>query len=254
VSDEEWSFAAPYLTLMSKVAPQRRYELREMFNALRWMARTGASWRMLPTNFPPWELFYQQTQRWIRAGCFEAMVSDLRSVIRVAQGRSRQPSAVILDGRTLQSTCESGPRAGYDGYKRKRGGKVYMAVDTLGQLLAVHVTPANEQERAQVSELARQVQHATGQTVIAFADQGYTGAEAARGAGIKLQMGKLPEAKKGFVLLPRRWVVERSFGWLNRFRRLTRDYERLPETLAGLHFIVFAMLMLVHLANLSNSC
>ncbi|CAM2172854.1 transposase [Paraburkholderia sacchari] len=258
VSDEEWSFAAPYLTLMSKDAPQRRYELREMFNALRWMARAGASWRMLPTNFPPWELVYQQTQRWIRAGCFEAMVSDLRSVIRVAQGRSGQPSAVILDGRTLQSTCESGPRAGYDGYKRKRGSKVHMAVDTLGQLLAVHVTPANEQERAQVSELARQVQHATGQTVrIAFADQGYTGeesAEAARDEGIELQVVKLPEAKKGFVLLPRRWVVERSFGWLNRFRRLTRDYERLPETLAGLHFIVFAMLMLVHFANLSNSC
>jgi transposase len=246
VSDEEWSFAAPYLTLMSNDAPQRRYELREMFNALRWMARAGASWRMLPTNFPPWEL-----------GCFEAMVSDLRSVIRVAQGRSGQPSAVILDGRTLQSTCESGPRAGYDGYKRKRGSKVHMAVDTLGQLLAVHVTPANEQERAQVSELARQVQHATGQTVrIAFADQGYTGAqpaEAARDEGIELQVVKLPEAKKGFVLLPRRWVVERSFGWLNRFRRLTRDYERLPETLAGLHFIVFAMLMLVHFASLNTS-
>lgn len=157
VSDEEWSFAAPYLTLMSKDAPQRRYELREMFNALCWMARAGASWRMLPTNFPPWELVYQQTQCWIRAGCFEAMVSDLRSVIRVAQGRRGQPSAVILDGRTLQSTCESGPRAVYDGYKRKRGSKVHTAVDTLGQLLAVHVTPANEQERAQVSELARQV-------------------------------------------------------------------------------------------------
>src|SRR5215471_12923763 len=144
----------------------------------------------------------------------------------------------------------SGPRAGYDGYKRKRGSKVHMAVDTLGQLLAVHVTPANEQERAQVAELARQVQQATGETVkVAFADQGYTGeepAKAARDEGIELQVIKLQEAKKGFVLLPRRWVVERSFGWLNRFRRLARDYERLPETLAGLHFVVFAMLMLVH--------
>lgn len=250
VSDEEWSFAAPYLTLMDVDAPQRKYELREMFNALRWMARAGAPWRMLPNNFPPWELVYQQTQRWLAAGCFESMVSDLRSVIRVAQGRQGQPSAVILDGRTLQSTCESGPRAGYDGYKRKRGSKVHMAVDTLGQLLAVHVTPANEQERAQVAELARQVQQATGETVkVAFADQGYTGeepAKAARDEGIELQVIKLQEAKKGFVLLPRRWVVERSFGWLNRFRRLTRDYERLPETLAGLHFVVFAMLMLVH--------
>ncbi|MEM5316948.1 IS5 family transposase [Paraburkholderia sp. JHI869] len=255
VSDEEWSFAAPYLTLMSEDVPQRRYELREMFNALRWMARAGASWRMLPTNFPPWELAYQQTQRWLNAGCFEAMVSD--SVLRVAQQRQGQPSAVILDGRTLQSTCESSPRAGYDGHKRKRGSKVHMAVDTLGLLLAVHITPANEQERAQVAELARQVQHATGQTVkLAFAGQGYTGDNAAQGAreeGIELHVIKLPEAKKGFVLLPRRWVVERSFGWLNRFRRLARDYERLPETLAGLHFVVFAMLMLVHAGPIMQS-
>src|ERR1700722_2938225 len=253
VSDEEWSFAPPYLTLMPEDAPQRRYELREMFNALRWMARAGAAWRMLPTNFPSWQLVYKQTQRWIQAGCFEAMVNDLRSIIRVAQGRQGQPSAVILDGRTLQSTCESGPRAGYDGYKRKRGSKVHMAVDTLGQLLAVHVTPANEQERAQVGELARQVQQATGQTVkVAFADQGYTGEEPAQAAldeGIELQVIKLSEAKKGFVLLPCRWVVERSFGWRNRCRRLARDYERLPETLAGLQFVVFSVLMLVHFAT-----
>ncbi|MHA6891970.1 IS5 family transposase [Ralstonia pseudosolanacearum] len=257
VSDEEWSFAAPYLTLMREDAPQRTHDLREMFNALRWMARAGAAWRMLPTNFPPWELVYQQTQRWLNAGCFEAMVNDLRSVIRVAQERQGQPSAVILDGRTLQSTCESGPRAGYDGYKRKRSSKVHMAVDTLGHLLAVHVTPANEQERAQVAELARQVQQATGQTVkVAFADQGYTGeapAQAALNEGIDLQVIKLSETKKGFVLLPRRWVVERSFGWLNRFRRLARDYERLPETLAGLHFVVFAMIMLVHAVPIMQS-
>ena len=129
------------------------------------------------------------TQRWIQAGCFEAMVNDLRSIVRVAQDRRGQPSAVILDGRTLQSTCESGPRAGYDGYKRKKGSKMHAAVDTLGQLLAVHVTPDNEQERAQVGELARQVQQATGQKVrIAFADEGYTGeepAEAARDEGIE---------------------------------------------------------------------
>src|SRR6201997_4562478 len=203
-------------------------------------------------------MVYQQTQCWIQAGCFETMVSDLRSIIRVAQERLGQPSAVIFEGRTLQSTGESGPRAGYDGYKRKRGSKVHIAVDTLGQLLAVHVTPANEQERAQVAELARQVQEVTGQTVkVAFADQGYTGedaAQAARDEGIELQVIKLPEAKKGFVLLPRRWVVERSFGWLNRFRRLARDYERLPQTLAGLHFVVFAMLMLVHAAPIIQSC
>jgi transposase len=233
VSDDEWSFAALFLTLMNKDAPQRRCDLREMFNALRRIVRAGAQWRMLPNDFSPWELAYQQTQLWIQAGCFEAMVNDLRTIIRIAQGRKGRPSAVILDVRTLQLTCESGPRAGYGGYKRKRGSKVHMAVDTLEQLLALHITPANEQERAQVGELARQVQEFTGQTVkVSFADQRYTGEELAQAA---LNEGiELPEVKKGFVLLPHRWVVERRFGWLNRFRRLARDYERLPETLDGL--------------------
>jgi transposase len=144
VSDDEWSFAAPYLTLMTEQAPQRRHELRAMFNALRWIARAGGPWRLLPHEFPPWQAVYQQTRRWLQAGCFEAMVNDLRSILRVAQGRTGQPTAAILDGRTLQSTCESGPRAGYDGYKRRKGSKVHMAVDTLGHLLAAWVTPADE--------------------------------------------------------------------------------------------------------------
>jgi transposase len=248
VSEEEWHFAAPYLALMTEAAPQRQHSLREVFNALRWIARAGAPWRMLPNDFPPWQAVYQQTRRWLEAGCFEHMVSDLRSMIRAAQGRQGQPSAVVLDGRTLQSTCESGARAGYDGYKRRKGSKVHMAVDTLGHLLAVHVTPADEQERAQVETLCEAVQAVTGKTVrLAWADQGYTGEQPQQDAqahGIELQMVKLPEAKKGFVLLPRRWVVERSFAWAARFRRLARDYERLPEVLRGLHFLVFVMLML----------
>lgn len=257
VSDEEWNFVAPYLALIDEQAPQRRYSLREVFNALRWLARAGAAWRMLPNDLPPWAVVYQQFRRWEKAGCFEALVSDMRSILRTAQGRRGQPSAAILDGRTLQSSCESGPRAGYDGYKRRKGSKVHMAVDTLGHLLALTVTPADEQERAQVDALCRQVQQATGQTVkLAWADQGYTGEQARSDAaqnGIELRVVKLPEAKKGFVLLPRRWVVERSFGWLARFRRLSRDFERMPQVLAGLHFVVFAMLMLPKVALLLAS-
>jgi transposase len=248
VSDEEWAFVAPYLALVREDAPQRKYELREVFNALRWMVRAGAAWRMLPTNLPPWELVYQQTQRWIKAGCFEAMVHDLREILRLAVGREPAPTAIILDGRTLQSTPESGGRAGYDGAKKRKGSKVHMAVDTLGHLLALRVTPADEQERAQVAALAEAVQEVTGETVsLAFVDQGYTGDRPVADAeahGIRLEVVKHTEAKRGFVLLPRRWVVERSFGWMARFRRLARDYERLPETLAGLHFIAFSCLML----------
>ena len=248
LSDAEWEFVAPYLTLMKEDAPQREHTLRELFNALRWLARAGAAWRMLPHDFPPWYAVYQQFRRWSTAGCFEAMVSDMRAIIRNAQGRLSQPSAAILDGRTLQSTCESGVRAGYDGYKRRRGSKVHMAVDTLGQLLALTVTPANEQERSQVKALCEAVQEATGEAVrVAWGDEGYTGEqprEDAKATGIELRVVKLPEAKKGFVLLPRRWVVERSFGWLARFRRLSRDFERMPHVLAALHFVVFGMLML----------
>jgi transposase len=248
VNDDEWAFAAPYLTLMREDAPQRGYELREVFNGLRYINRSGASWRMMPNDLPPWEIVYQQTQRWLKAGVFEAMVHDLRAVLRLAEGRDEQPSAAIFDGRTLQSSPESGKRAGFDGAKRRKGSKAHLAVDTLGYLLALHVTPASDQERDQVARLAQQVQEVTGEHVeVAFVDQGYTGdnpAQAAEQHGIRLEVIKLPEAKHGFVLLPRRWVVERSFGWMARFRRLARDYERLPETLAGLHFLAFTILML----------
>ena len=233
---------------MTEEAPQRVHPLRTIFNALRWLVRAGAPWRMMPNDLPPWEAVYQQTQRWLRAGVFEAMVRDLRMFLRVAEGREPHPSASILDSRTLQSTPESGARTGYDGAKRKKGSKVHMAVDTLGHLLALHVTAADEQDRAQVKRLAQQVQEATEESVtLAFVDQGYTGEHAAQQAashGIQLEVVKLPHVKKGFVLLPRRWVVERSFAWAARFRRLARDYERLPTTLAGIHFLAFAILML----------
>ena len=217
VSDDEWAFVAPYLTLQSEQALQRNYDLREVYNGLRWLVRTGAQWRMLPHDFPRWEAVYQQTQRWLRAGCFQAMAHDLRLLLRLAAGRKGQPSAVILDARTIQSTPESGSHAGYDGHKRRKGANVHVAVDTLGHLLATVVTPASEQERAQVADLAEQVQTVTGDSVeLAYVDQGYTGTEPAEAAaehGIQLEVVKLPDAqgpREGFVLLPKRWVIERT--------------------------------------------
>ena len=248
VSDDEWAFVAPYLTLMDEQAPQRRHSLREVFNGLRFIVRTGMQWRMMPHDLPPWDIVYQQTRRWLNAGCFEAIVHDLRALLRLAAGRAPEPTAAILDSRTLQSTPESGDRAGYDGAKRKKGSKVHAAVDTLGHLLALHVTPADEQDRAQVAELAEAVQEATGQAVeVAFVDQGYTGEQAeadAAARGIRLEVVKHPAARRGFVLLPRRWVVERGFAWMARFRRLARDYERLDTTLEGFHYVAFALLAL----------
>ena len=248
VSEEEWALCAPYLALVREDAPQREHSLRAVFNALRYLVRSGCEWRMLPNDLPPWPAVHQQTQRWIKAGCFEALAHDLREVLRVAAGRAEQPSAVSVDSRTVQSTPTSGARAGYDGAKRRKGAKVHAVVDTLGHLLALRVTAANEQDRAQVGALAAEVQAVTDEQVeLAYVDQGYTGAEPAQQAaahGLKLEVIKLDHAKRGFVLLPRRWVVERSFGWAPRFRRLARDYERLASSLAGLHWVAFVCLML----------
>ncbi len=248
ISDAEWEFVFPYLCLLPEDAGQREHNLRDVFDALRWVVRTGAQWRYIPKDFPPWAAVYQQTRRWLATGCFEAIVHDLRAVLRFAEGKQPEPTAAVFDGRTIQSTPESGPRAGYDGSKRRRGSKVHMAVDTMGHLLALHVTPADEQDRDRVATLAEAVQQVTGESVeLAYVDQGDTWDEPDGDAvsyGIHLEVVKRPEAKKGFVLLPRRWVVERSFGWMARFRRRARDYERLSETLEGLHSVAFSLLML----------
>src|SRR5215212_6796917 len=186
VSNEEWAFVAPYLALVREDAPQRNHDLREVFNGLRWIVRTGSAWRYYAT--------------------------------RLTAVGSRLPADE--------------------------------EVDTLGHLLALHVTPANEQEREHVGKLAETVQEATGESVeLAYVDQGYTGERPATEAethGMRLEVIKHEEAKRGFVLLPRRWVVERDFAWASRFRRLAKDYERLPATLAG------AALMSPSLASFSN--
>jgi transposase len=231
VSNEEWAFVAPYLALVRRDAPQRTHDLREVFDALRWIVRAGAPWRMLPHDFPPWEAVYQQTQRWLAAGVFEAMAHDLRGLLRLACGREPEPTAAILDSRTLRSTPESGARGGYDGAKRKKGSKVHAAVDTLGHLLALRVTPADEQDRAQVEELARSVQEATGESVeLAYVDRGYAGeeaAEAAQTSGIRLEVVRHPGAKKGFVLLPR------GGGWWSAPSRGRRGFADSPRTTRG---------------------
>ncbi len=210
--------------MLPEDASQRRHDLRKVYNGVRSIVKTGAHWRMLPYDLPPWPVVYQQMRRWLAADCFANIVHDLRVLPRRAADRPAPPTAVILDSRTLQSTPTSGARAGYDGSKRRKGSKVRGG------------RSGRPQDR--------------------HVDQGYTGGaatEAAQAQGIQLIVVKLPEAKRGFVLLPRRWVVERSFAWAARFRRLARDYERLAATLAGLRFLAFACLMLHQFTHLMSS-
>ncbi len=176
VFDEEWSLVVPHLTLQREDAGQREHSLREVFNGLRYIVKTEGPWRWMPNDLP----VYQQTQP-MAAGCFEALVDDLRAELRLAAGRPAEPTAAIIDSRALRSTPESGERVGYDGGKRKKGSKIHMAVDTLGHLLALHVTPASAEDRGEVERLARTVQAVTGDHVdIAYVDQGYTGARGGR--------------------------------------------------------------------------
>lgn len=210
--------------------------------------RTGCTWRYLPHDLPPWAACYQQWARWRDARVLETLTDDLSQLLRLNSERPATPRAVILDSPILQSTPESGHRAGYDGAKRRKGSKVHVAVDTLGHLLAALIPPANEQGRAHVGALAQQVQASSGQQVtLAYADQGYTRdapVEAAAAQGMHLQVVKLGQAKRGFALLPRRWVVERSLSCSARYKRLARDYERLALSLQQFHYLAFVGLML----------
>jgi transposase len=158
VSDEEWALVAPYLALLPEGAGQRPRPSREVFNGLRYLVRHGVAWRARPNDLPPWHAVYDQAQRWPRDGCFERLAHDLRAVLRLAAGRAEEPSAAVLDSRTVRSTPESGRRAGWDGHKRARGSKLHLAVDTLGHLLALQVTPAGADDRAAVAELVGAVQ------------------------------------------------------------------------------------------------
>ena len=196
VSDEEWAFVLPYLLLSREDSAHREHDLRAVFNGVRYIARTGNQWRFMPHDYPPWPAIYQQMQRWMRAGCFERLVEDTRILLREFAGRKGQPTAACIDSRTLQSTPESGARAGYDGAKRRKGSKVHIAVDTLGHLLALSVTPADQGDRSQVEALAQDMQQVTGGTVeMAYVDQGYTGPnaeETAQSHGIRLEWSNTP--------------------------------------------------------------
>lgn len=257
VTDEQWQAIQPDLVLIQENAPQRKYPIRQLFNAVLWIVKTGATWRMIPQDFPAWPAVYQQYRRWLAAGCFETIAAKLRVSLRVRAHRKREPSVAILDSHFIASTPESGHRAQYNGFKKIKGSKAHLAVDTQGYPLALVITPANVNDREPVAQLAQSIQQITGASVVtALADQGYTGPYAARDAlqqGITLHIVKPDPENPAKFSAPKRWIIERCFAWLMRFRRLLRDFERLTEVLIGMHQIAFISLMLRRLGRTLQS-
>lgn len=257
LDDETYIFMLPYFLLAPEDAHQRKYPIREVLNAAIWIGRIGSQWEYLPNDFPPYKIVHQQLMRWYERGCFENLAHDLRSLVREDALKEGVPTVALVDSRTLQSTPESGGRAGYDGGKRRNGSKIHAAVDTMGNVIALLVSSANEQDREQVYEVCREVQQITGDNIdVVIADEGYTGEQAEIDAavnGVDLVVVKRPSGTQGFILLPLRWVVERTFAWKARFRRLSRDLARLESSLLGFHWLAVSITLIHKLQPILGS-
>lgn len=263
LSDAEWALLGALLPPPMACGRPRKWPPRLVADAVFYLLRTGCAWRMLPREFPPWPTVFAHFRRWRRDGTLRRAHDALRGQVRVREGRAAEPSAGVIDSQSARTTGVGGPERGYDGAKRLNGRKRHILVDTAGLVLLACVHAADVQDRAGArlliggaspSELPRMQR--------VWADQGYTGAfaqwlEERRGwrldvvrhpAGQLWRYGLEEKPKHSFRVLPRRWVVERTFAWLGQSRRLSKDYERLPATSEAMIYGAMSRLMLRRLA------
>lgn len=239
-----------------KARGRKPTDVRIILNALFYMIRASCPWRLLPKDFPPFTTVQNRFYAWRDSGLWEKIVSVLVFAAREAEGRQAAPTAVVVDSQSVKTTEAGGPR-GFDAGKKVKGRKRHIAVDTLGLPIECQVTPANVQDRDALAPVLAAVHRKSPWVTMSFVDGGYQGDEAQRAAyeasRISITVVKRTDTTvKGFIVLPKRWVVERTLGWINRARRLSKDFEATIESSLAWLLTALAFLLMRRLARLPS--